>query len=206
MVAAFGAHSPGARLLHFLDEGLLLLANREGLTPRAVGELERLVKRATDSGAEAVLLTCSAYSPAVPEIQTRCPVPILSADDAMLRTALTLGSRIGVVATVEAAGPTTAQLLRDNAAETGRTVDVEVRVEPAAFAALKAGAVARHDELVRAQVAALLPHCDVIVLAQISMARALAGVPAYAKPVLSSPDISAQAILNRLRPPGSTPA
>jgi Asp/Glu/hydantoin racemase len=204
MVKAFGARSPSSGLLHFLDEGLLPLANRDGLTAHAIGELERLVKRAVDSGVDGILLTCSAYSPAVPAIQQRCPVPILSADDAMLRTALTLGSRIGVVATVEAAGPTTADLLCALAKPTGQSVHVEVRVVPPAFSALKSGDGARHDELVRQAIADLLPHCDVIVLAQISMARALAGIGAYAKPVLSSPASSAAAILARLN--RATPA
>lgn len=198
MVKAFGARTPKAGLLHFLDEGLLPLANRDGLTAHAIGELERLVQRAVDSGVDGILLTCSAYSPAVPAIQQRCPVPILSADEAMLRTALTMGSRIGVIATVEAAGPTTADLLCEQAKIIGQTIHVEVRLAPGAFAALKAGEGARHDELVRQQIAELLPHCDVIVLAQISMARALVGLRPYEKPVLSSPTTSAEAILERV--------
>jgi len=201
MVAAFREHAPAVNLLHFLDEGLLPLVNREGLTARAVGELERLVVRAADSGVDGILLTCSAYSPVVPSLQTRCSVPILSADDAMLHAALAIGPRLGVVATVEAAGPTTAALLRDLAAGSGQIPAVEVRVVPAAFAALKAGDGALHDRLVREQIIELLPFCDAIVLAQISMARALTGAPAYAKPVLTSPEVSIRALLARLPKP-----
>ena len=201
MVAAFREHAPAANLLHFLDEGLLPLVNREGLTPHAISELERLIVRAADSGVDGILLTCSAYSPVVPSLQMRCSVPILSADDAMLRAALAIGPQLGVVATVEAAGPTTAALLRDLAAESGQTPTVEVRMVPAAFAALKAGDGALHDRLVREQIIELLPLCDVVVLAQISMARALTGAPAYAKPVLTSPEVSIGALLSRLLAP-----
>lgn len=199
MIAAFRVHAPQVKLLNFVDEGLLPLAEREGLTAAAVAEIERLVSRAAASGADGVLLTCSAYSPCVPQIQSRCAAPVVSVDEAMLRGALTCGRRIGIVATVAAAGPTTAQLLRDYAAEAGRAVEIHVRVVPEAFAALKRDDGARHDLLVREQIADLVPDCDAIVLAQISMARALDGAPTYAKPVLTSPESSIRAILSRLQ-------
>ena len=198
MVAAFHRYAPEVTLLHFLDEGLLPLINRSGLTSATLAELERLVARASASGATGVLLTCSAYSPAVPAVQSHFAIPVVSVDEAMLRRALEHGRRIGVVATVEAAGPTTAKLLRDYAAEAGRTIEVSVRVVSEAFSALKAGDEGRHDALVREQIDALLPACDVIVLAQISMARALTGAPAYPKPVLTSPEVSIRALLARL--------
>jgi hypothetical protein len=67
----------------------------------------------------------------------------------MLRLALREGTRIGVVATVAAAGPTTEKLLRSYAAESNRGIEVTVRIATEAFAALKAGNTAWHDALVR---------------------------------------------------------
>jgi Asp/Glu/hydantoin racemase len=136
----------------------------------------------------------------VPDVQTRSAVPLVSVDEAMLRLALREGDRIGVVATVATSGPTTAGLLRSYALEEGRDVDVAVRVVPAAFAALRAGDGARHDALVRVEIEGLLPACDVVVLAQISTARALEGAPPYPKPVLTSPETSIRALLARLAP------
>jgi Asp/Glu/hydantoin racemase len=198
MVAAFRRFAPDVKLLHFLDEGLLPMAERDGLTPAAVEEVERLIRRAIASGADGVLLTCSAYSPAVGAVQARIPAPVVSVDEAMLRGALECGRTLGVVATVSAAGPTTAKLLQTYAAENGRTIEVNVRVVPDAFAALKNDDGARHDALVREQIAALMPACDAVVLAQISMARAIDGMPPFAKPVLTSPETSIRAILSRL--------
>jgi Asp/Glu/hydantoin racemase len=198
MVAAFRQHASDATLLHFVDEGLLPLVNRDGLTPSTVAELQRLIERAVASGADGVLLTCSAYSPAVPAMQKRFSVPVVGVDEAMLRNAVELGSSIGVVATVEAAGPTTANLLRQYAAESGRAVDVSVRVAPEAFSALRNDDLERHDALVREQISALLPTCDVVVLAQISMARALSGAATFGKPVLTSPEASIRAVRARL--------
>jgi len=199
MVAAFRRQMPDAALLHFLDEGLLPQVEREGLSEAAVAEVERLVRRAVEAGAEGVLLTCSAYSPAVPAVQSRCAVPVVSVDEAMLRRALLHGSRIGVIATVEAAGPTTAKLLQDFAREAGRSIEVTVRTVPAAFNALKRDDTTLHDALIRAEIEALVSTCDAVVLAQISMARAIVGAPPYAKPVLTSPESAIRAIGERLQ-------
>lgn len=199
MASAFRRHAPEVTLLHFLDEGLLPMVNRDGLTSEAVHEVERLVMRAVVSGAQGVLLTCSSYSPAVQEVQSRCAVPLVSVDEAMLRRAVECGSRIGVVATVDAAGPTTERLLRAYAAEARRPIDVRMRIVPEAFAALKNDDGARHDALVREEIAALAPACDVVVLAQISMARAIDGAPPFETPVLTSPEASIRAVLARLK-------
>jgi Asp/Glu/hydantoin racemase len=198
MVETFRKHAPQAALMHFLDEGLLPLVNRTGLNEESIGEMRRLIARAVASGAEGVLLSCSAYSPCVPELRAAVPVPVVSVDETMLRQAIALGRRIGVVATVPAAGPTTARLLEQFAAETGLQIDVRVRVTPEAFTALNCGEGARHDALVRAEIEALVPECEVVVLAQISMARAIEGVSGWAKPVLTSPETSIRALLAEL--------
>jgi Asp/Glu/hydantoin racemase len=198
MAAAFRARAPQAALMHFMDEGLLPLAEREGLTSRAIDAIAHLVARAEASGADGVLLTCSAYSPAVAELQKRVRVPVLSADEAMLRIAVERGRRIGIVATVAAAGPTTGRLLQDMARALGKKLETEVAVTPEAFAALKGGDGAKHDALVRAEVERLLPGVDAVILAQISMARAASGMR-WAKPVLTSPEAAIDAILARLK-------
>lgn len=197
MTAAARRHAPHATVLHFMDEGLLPMAERDGLTPAALDAIGHLVARAEASGASGVLLTCSAYSPAVPELQRRVRVPVLSADEAMLRGALSQGRRIGVVATVATAGPTTVKLLHEYAAEGGHEIETELAVVIDAFAALKSGDGAKHDALVRTQIERLLPQVDVVVLAQISAARAAAGAT-FAKPVLTSPEASLRALLARL--------
>lgn len=198
VVRQFRAQAPDTAVLHFLDEGLLPLVEREGLSKRAVAELERLIARAVSSNVQGVLLTCSAYSPAVPDIQQRFALPIESVDEAMLRCALQHGSRIGVVATVTKAGPTTEALLRAYAAKDSQDITVSVAISPEAFAALQRGDVATHDQLIRERIASLLSSCDVVVLAQISMARALENAPAFPKPVLTSAELGVRAILSRV--------
>lgn len=198
MAAAFRREAPEVALLHFLDEGLLPLVGREGLSPGAVAALAHLVDRAIASSVDAVLLTCSSYSPAVPALREKCARPVVGIDEAMLRQAVAAGPRIAVVATVPSAGPTTEKLLLACAAEAGREIEVQVALVGDAFAALQRGDAATHDERVRACVAALVPACDVIVLAQISMARAVADASDFGKPVLTSPRSSVRAVLARI--------
>jgi hypothetical protein len=75
---------------------------------------------------------------------------------------------------------------------------LETACAPDAMPALQAGDGARHDDLVAAA-AADLAHCDAILLAQFSMARAKALVERrVSKPVLTSPDSAVTMLKRRL--------
>ena len=102
---------------------------------------------------------------------------------------ITLGERIGVVATLPTTLAPTADLVRRTADLAGKRIDMRSRVCDGAFAALGRGETEEHDRLVREGIAALLPEVDVLVLAQASMARIVAAMPegAVTVPVLSSP-------------------
>ena len=67
----------------------------------------------------------------------------------------------------------TANLIRRQARDAGRAVEVEAILVEGAFAALQAGRAAEHDERVLAALEDLLRRSDVVVLAQASMARLL---------------------------------
>src|SRR5205823_6384409 len=92
---------PEARVLNLLDEGLLSEVERlGGLAPECVDRLATQVELAVRAGAQAVLLTCTAYSPVVGEVQSRFPdVLVLAVDQVMVDQAVTQATRIGVLAT-----------------------------------------------------------------------------------------------------------
>ncbi|MDR3561589.1 MAG: aspartate/glutamate racemase family protein [Negativicutes bacterium] len=199
MVAAFGQYEPGVTLLHFLDEGLLMAVNEQGgVTPPTLRRLLSLLSRAEESGVDGILLTCSAFSPNVPSIGPLFSIPVVSVDRAMLEQAVTMGSRIGVIATVATAGPATARQLEEIAAARGKQVAVETVVSTDAFSQLQAGNVIDHDVLLQEAAEGLLGKVDVIVLAQISMARAASRLDRIDIPVLTSPRSSIEAIMGRL--------
>src|SRR5579883_2916562 len=117
----------------------------------------------------------------------------------MLKQAIDLSSHIGVVATVAAAGPTTRDELKRRTEMLGKEVEVHVEVVTEAMDALKKGNPLRHDTLIRQRAEQLVAKgAEVIVLAQISMARAASALENVDVPILTSPQSSAQAIMQAL--------
>jgi Asp/Glu/hydantoin racemase len=144
---------------------------------------------AADSGAVAVLATCSSIGPAVEIASRLVDVPVLRIDEPMASAAIDSGRRIGVLATVASTLNPTVDLLRRCAQ--GREKDVEITpvLRDEAFTAMRSGDGARHDEIIGAALVDLAADVDVIVLAQASMARVVATLEpgALSVPVLSSP-------------------
>lgn len=141
------------------------------------------------NGADAVLLTCSAFGEAIEAAAARHSQPILNPNEAMFDVAFARGGDIGMIATFE---PSVAGMEAEFAeAATGhgrRNVRVETLCVPEAMTALGAGNEARHNELV-ASASTRLAHCDAIMLAHFSTSiaaeacRAIVGCP-----ILTSPD------------------
>src|ERR671928_1481552 len=194
--AAFSQGAPDIKLVNLLDEGLLTEIERRGsITPGLVRRLTNLVDLAEDAGAELVLLTCTAYSPVVDDVQRQSDIPVLKIDELMVREALGRARKIGLVATVPAGLNMQRQLIDQIAAEMGRDVELDAVVKPEAFAALAAGRRDEHDAIVLAEVERLAERNEIVLLAQASMGHLAARVPAKVTvPVLSSPILAVQKV------------
>jgi Asp/Glu/hydantoin racemase len=105
----------------------------------------------------------------------------------MAAEASRIGPRVGVVATVSTTLEPTVRLIRKKAAEHKRDVTVVERIADGAFDALLAGDAARHDDILKSTIVALMDEVDVVVLAQVSMARLVPLLGPTKVPVLSSP-------------------
>ena len=170
-------------LCHYLDEGLLAHVRAHGLDPAARDRFRSWLELIARDDVAAILTTCSSLSPVVPEIRPHLACPLIAIDDAMIEEALQLGSRIGVVATLQSAAETTVSLL--TAAAT-KAVTCEIRVAVGAFEALRQGDAAAHDQRVLRAVQEIAGGCDAVVLAQISMGRVLPQLQNLRAPVLAS--------------------
>jgi Asp/Glu/hydantoin racemase len=150
----------------------------------------KLIECARDGGADAVLVTCSSIGPAVPLARQVFDFPILRVDEAMAEQAVSVGSRIGVLATLSTTLEPTVALLHDVAAARSRSIQVEPCLCDGAFEAVLAGDHATHDRIVSEALLGLADRVDVVVLAQASMAGLLERLPPgdLACPVLSSPE------------------
>ncbi|XWX05427.1 aspartate/glutamate racemase family protein [Aggregatilineales bacterium SYSU G02658] len=184
---------PDVDVYHIVDESLLQNTIRAGqLQPATTRRLITLIGLAQESGADAVLVTCSSIGSAVELSRAAVDIPVFRVDEPMADEAIRLGQRIGVAATLRTTLDPTAALIRARAAQAQRS-DVTVITElcEGAFEAVVAGNTQRHDELVAQGLERLAPQVDVIVLAQASMARAVDALPpessAQRVPILTSP-------------------
>jgi Asp/Glu/hydantoin racemase len=184
---------PEVRVLNLLDEGLLSeVERRGGLTPDCVDRLATQVGLGIQAGAQAVLLTCTAYSPVVDQVQARFPeTPVLGVDQVMVDQAVERASRIGVLATVPAGLEQQRASLERAAARIGKQIEIVPSLHPQAMAALNAGDADAHDRILLEALPALAQQVELVLLAQASMARLLPKLPAdLPVPVLASPQLA----------------
>lgn len=182
---------PGdVKVSNLVDESLLedAIAAR-GLTPAVTRRVVDHVVSAADSGAVAVLVTCSSIGPAVEVASELVGVPVLRIDEPMASAAIESGTRIGVLATVTSTLNPTVDLLRRCARSLGRDVDVVPVLEEEAFRAMRSGDATTHDQIIGEALRQLATEVDVVVLAQASMARVVTTLEpgALCVPVFSSP-------------------
>lgn len=198
--AAFRAAWPEAVLQNLLDDSLSADLARQGRLDAAMTERFRTLGRyAVGTGADAILFTCSAFGPCIEAVaKDHAAMPVLKPNEAMIDDAVAEARaraggrtpRVGLLATF---GPT----LESMPPEFPADVQVVTKLAEGALAAMDAGDLAGHDRLA-AEAARDLAACDVVALAQFSLARA-AGLVAAAtgKPVFTTPD-SAVRKLRRL--------
>jgi Asp/Glu/hydantoin racemase len=182
---------PGLHVLHYVDESLLQDTIAMGATPGHVRRrLVNYASYAEESGAQALLVSCSSIGEAATAAQDFVSIPVLRIDTPMAELAVLSGDRIGVLATLAATlGPTT-RLVQASAERQNKKPTITARKVDGAFYALRAGDQAMHDGLLLAGFSDLAAECDVVVLAQASMARVIEDTQRHpgGPSVLASPD------------------
>ncbi len=188
---------PKAEYTDLLDTALLVDREREGeLTPAMTRRIGALAEYAAGTGAAGILFTCTAFGEAIgAAAAARSPLPVLKPNEAMFDAAMKAGKRIGMLATFQPAVASLEDEFRALAALRGSPATIETVCVESAMQALRAGDFAMHDRILAAA-APKLSHCDAVVLAHFSTARAEEAVRAHLGcPVLSAPS----AAVNRLK-------
>lgn len=175
--------------VNIVDETLLRDTVEHGMLPRTRRRVAAYAGFAEESGAAAVLVTCSSIGEAAEEARAEVGIPVYRVDAPMAAeadAAAAAGGRIGVLATLAATLGPTRDLLRR---EARGPREIRESVCPGAFEALRNGDADRHDAIVAAEARRLAAEVDVLVLAQASMARVVATLPADQVPatILTSP-------------------
>ncbi len=195
--AALAVHWPEADPVNLLDDSLSRDRARDsGLTPAVADRIVALAAYARTTHCAGILFTCSAFGPAIERAAAMAPVPVLKPNEAMFRAALAAGKHIGLIATFAMAIPTLKEEFEDEARRVNSDARLTTIVVPEAMRALQAGDAAEHNSRIAAR-ASEVGDCDIVVLAQFSMARAADAVRrAIRCPVLTSPDSAVRLLRN----------
>ena len=187
--AAFAQLWPEAQLANLLDDSLSADLARDGaLTPRMTERFLTLARYAASCGADGILFTCSAFGPCIEACaRDLAPIPVLKPNEAMIEEVLAAAgptARVGLMATF---APTLSSMPPEFAA-VAPGITLVPCLAAAALTALDRGDPTGHDREA-ALAAAAIQNCDVLALAQFSLARAAPAIAAATgRPVLTTPD------------------
>jgi len=187
---------PECERMNLLDDSLSadLARSPSGLDAAMTQRFVALADYAVSTGANGLLFTCSAFGPCIEAVARRhAGLPVLKPNEAMIADAIASGRRIGLVASF-------APTLQSMPAEFPAGMDLRSALAEGALDALDHGDGALHDERVAAAAQRLADQgCDVIALAQFSLARAHALVAQRTGlPVLTTVGSAVRALRARL--------
>ena len=180
--ASFKRLWPEASLQNILDDSLSRDHAAAGhLTAEMVERFIDLAQYAKRAGCQGILFTCSAFGEAIEAAAAAVAMPTLKPNEAMFEDALRAALKanqndtevlnIGLVATFSASIVSMSQEFNALAASLERQVQLHSLFVPNAMDALAQGHAEEHHRLI-AEGVQTMPSCDVIMLAQFSMAAA----------------------------------
>jgi Asp/Glu/hydantoin racemase len=193
---AFRQAWPEPELVNLLDDGLTIDRAKDlQLTTPLIDRFVDFGRYALSIGADAILVTCSAFGPAIDIMIRDFPVPVLKPNEAMFREALSIGPRVGMVATFAPSVATMTGEFDEFAIGSNPPATLETLVVEDAMSALRAGDAETHNARIAARIDEL-DSVDAIMLAHFSTSRAQVAAQARTSiPVLSAP----AAAVERLR-------
>lgn len=181
---------PHVKTFNIVDDSLIKnVISCGALTPVTARRVVDYAGSAETAGADFILFTCSSIGAAVEAAAALTSVPVLRVDQPMADLAIQSGTRIGVIATLPTTLAPTSDLVERRAAIAGKKIELQSVLCEGAFEALMSGDAAKHDAMVAAALKELVKNVDVVLLAQASMARVVAGLDDADKiiPILASP-------------------
>ena len=155
---------------NIMDDSLLSeTRDHDGITNAVCSRILNYVNSAELAGADVVMVTCTSVNEAAKYARRFAGVPVFNIDEPTVKEALSIGKRIGVLATLPTSPKGIIRLINEYAAEMGLSPEITSKVAEGAYDILVTGDRKKHDELVVKALRELAEDVDVIVFAQISM-------------------------------------
>lgn len=189
VVASFRANWPEAKVINLLEDALMTdLADDGKLTDAMVERFLHIGHYCVKASADAILFCCSAFGPAIEEVRRQVSIPVLKPNEAMYEQLVAKSGTVSLLATFQPSIPSMLKEIASHAKEKGTQVNVEPHLVDGALQALLDLRPDEHNRLI-AEAAAKQEACDIIALAQFSMAPAkVLAATRTAKPILTTPD------------------
>ncbi len=194
--ALMSALAPELAVRHEVDESLLAQARAAGgIGPDLEARIGRAMLGAASSGARVVVCTCSTIGGVAERAGQGNDLTTQRIDRAMADAAVAMGPKILIVAALSSTvGPTRA-LIRSSASRLARSVVTEEVVIADAWPYFEQSLPGAYYQHIAAAIKANAKQADVIVLAQASMAGAVALCPDVQAPILASPRLGTEAAI-----------
>ncbi len=190
---------PDVEMVNIIDDSLLEEVKRNGsITPQIISRMCSYVQVAKTLKPDIIFNQCSSVGEAFDIARTQAECLTLKIDEPMAEKAVSLGTRIGVVATVASTVKPSANLIRNTAKKLGREITVTEYLVDGALDMLMRGEKDKHNELVIKEIRKAEQENDVVVLAQGSMTAILPLLKETEKPVLTSPRLAVERVKDLL--------
>lgn len=188
MKKAFKKRFPDDQLITILDDGILpeVLANNNSTTRGITKRLVQYGSMAQEQGASVFVCMCTTLGIAIREAQKAIDIPMITIDGPMLREAVAIGSKIGMLITFPPTEKTSKAACLAFAEDAGKKAEVDVIVVEGARTALNEGGKELHDDLIVQKAHEIAGQYDVLVFAQATMVDAADRCADMKVPVLTS--------------------
>ena len=189
--------APETASVAIVDVALLDRALSSGVDdPKLLDRLRLALAELERQGAETIVCTCSTIGGVAEAVGRQRRLTVVRVDRPMAQRAVELGGRIVVVAALESTLDPTRALLESVAVEADIELDLEVHLVADAWARFEAGDHDGYLTVIADELVVVAERCDVIVLAQASMAVAADRVEVGVA-VLSSPWLAVSSLVDR---------
>ena len=183
----FARQFPGHQLVNIVDDSMVAEVVADGVTPHLIYRLTTYYRHLENLGCAAILNQCTSAVPAAEIAAKSVGIPVFHIDRPMAREAASLGRRIGVVATAVSTLEPSRRTFETVAAERGEPGEIKVYFCEGAHAALfQRRDQELHDQIVYDTAKRAARECDVLALAQCSMASLAPRLSGLGVPVLTS--------------------